>query len=279
MGTKKKKNYKNLSARRKKQLCKRVAEQNFDDDLDYDLDFDDEDFDEAEYDEEYDEDYDEEEDDWSDMSEFDAEMLRDAIHEATRERRKLLSQPDPKSLVGKCLVHIGETNNELYRKSVIYITECSKEMVRGIMINKLLLGTATLECKNKQNETVLKNVYEDLYQGGPVNPAHGFVLFPTEEDTADDPFADILGDISVSTSFGVLQEILDGEGPSKKIIAMGHCVWHRGELEWEIFNNQWLIVPSSPKLMFDTKFEDRWEYAKRESGILGGAFISHIGLA
>ncbi len=238
--------------------------------------------DEEGFDEEFElADYDDDFDDDEELSDIDTAVLREVIETATRQRRKRRQKkvPDPLSLVGKCLVHIGETNNELYRQSVIYITESSKELVRGVMINKLLLGTATLECKVKGEETVLKNVYEDLYQGGPESPANGVVIFPTDEDTAGDPFADILGDISISSSFGVLQEILDGDGPSKKIIAMGHCVWHRGELEWEIFNNQWLIVPSSPKLMFDTKFEDRWELAKQESGVYQGAFIPQIGLA
>lgn len=183
------------------------------------------------------------------------------------------------SLVGKCLVYIGNDGNELYDKSVIYITECTADIVRGIMINKLLFGTATLECKTKESDKVLRQVYEDLYQGGPENPAHGYVLFPKNEVTDKDPFAEIHDNIAVSTSFGVLQDILDGEGPSKKIIAMGHCVWHRGELEWEIFNNQWLIVPSDEAMMFDTALENRWQKAYEMSGVQLGTLIGQIGLA
>lgn len=215
-----------------------------------------------------------------DEYELDHEELAQALRTAEKQRNRRICTPAPESLVGKCLVHIGDTDNELYKQAVIYITDCSPDMVRGVMINKLLFGTATIECKTKGEDTVLKNVYEDLYQGGPENPAHGVVIFPTEEDTADDPFADILGDVSISSSFGVLQEILDGEGPSRKIIAMGHCVWRRGELEWQLFNNQWLIVPCSLKLMFDTKFEDRWELAKQESGVYKGTYITpQTGLA
>lgn len=185
------------------------------------------------------------------------------------------------SLVGKCLVYIGQENNAVYDHAVIYISECTAEMVRGIMINKLLFGTAAIECKSKPdtNDPVLKNVYEDLYQGGPENPAHGYVLFPKDDVTEKDPFADVHGDIAVSTSFGVLQDILDGEGPKKKIIAMGHCEWHRGELEWEIFNNQWLIIPSSIDIMFDTALENRWQKAKESTGYDEMLSISQVGLA
>ena len=150
------------------------------------------------------------------------------------------------------------------------------------MINKLLFGTAAIECRGKPDahDVALKNVYEDLYQGGPENPAHGYVLFPKDDTTERDPFADVHGDIAVSTSFGVLQDILDGEGPKKKIIAMGHCEWHRGELEWEIFNNQWLIIPSSIEIMFDTALENRWQRAKESTGIDEMlAITTRVGLA
>lgn len=197
-----------------------------------------------------------------------------------RANKKLHKNTPPDSLVGKCLVYIGDSSNELYNKSVIYITECSEQTVRGIMINKLLFGTASIECKNHMSgNDETRNLYEDLYQGGPENPAHGFVLFPKDDKVSEDPFAEIHGDIAVSSSFGILQEILEGIGPQKKIIAMGHCIWHRGELEWELFNNKWLIVPCNPDLMFDTDLNNRWEKAMQNSGIKRETFIKNIGLA
>ena len=188
---------------------------------------------------------------------------------------------DDSTLTGKCLVYIGSGKNVLYKVSVIYFSVSSPECVKGIMINKLLFGSAVVECRNHEDggEKDVRGVYEDLYQGGPVNPANGFVLFPSDGYFYSDPHARVQGEIAISSSFGVLQDILDGEGPDKKIIAMGHCVWKRGELEWEIFNNEWLIVPGDPKLIFDTRFEDRWEQAKKASGINLGGYIPHIGLA
>lgn len=209
------------------------------------------------------------------------EVSAPAKRVSKRRKKKKTVVDNSCSLVGKFLVHVGNSSNELYNRAVIYVTECSENHVRGIMINKLLFGTASIECKTKENDkdTLIKNVYEELYQGGPENPAHGYVLFPKEDVSGGDPFAEVLGDIAVSTSFGVLQEILDGEGPSKKIIAMGHCEWHRGELEWEIFNNQWLIIDSSTEIMFDTAFEQRWARAKALSGFDEQLAIAQVGLA
>ncbi len=196
-------------------------------------------------------------------------------------RRAKSRRSKAETLIGKCLVHIGAAHNELYDQAVIYITDITPEKIKGIMINKLLFGTAVIECKNRESakDGELRNVYEDLYQGGPENPASGFVLFPRENYYDADPYAEVNGDIAISTSFGVLQDILDGEGPDKKIIAMGHCAWKRGELEWQIFNNEWLIVPANAELMFETKYEDRWEKAKVFSNINLAGYIPQIGLA
>ncbi|MBR5598983.1 MAG: YqgE/AlgH family protein, partial [Alphaproteobacteria bacterium] len=86
-------------------------------------------------------------------------------------------------------------------------------------------------------------------------------------------------DIAISTSFGILQEILDGVGPNKKIIAMGHCKWDSGVLEWEIFNNKWLIVKSDLELLFDTSFEEKWEKAKTSSLIDMRSYMRQSGTA
>ncbi|MBQ2884768.1 MAG: YqgE/AlgH family protein [Alphaproteobacteria bacterium] len=194
----------------------------------------------------------------------------------TKIKAKKLKNDDEKSLLGKFLVYIGDASNELYDKAVVYITECDAENVRGIIINKQLFGSAAIEYKSNSGKKEIRNMYDDLYQGGPVSPAHGFVIFPNDDSRKNDPFSEVLGDVAISSSFGVLQEILEGSGPEKKIIAMGHCLWKRGELEWEIFNNKWLIVPSNLEILFDVASSERWNEAMKASGVEMGGFISNI---
>ena len=71
---------------------------------------------------------------------------------------------DDSTLAGKCLVYIGSGKNDLYKESVIYITDSSPESVKGIMINKLLFGSAVVECRNHEDggEKDVRGVYEDL---------------------------------------------------------------------------------------------------------------------
>ena len=60
---------------------------------------------------------------------------------------------------------------------------------------------------------------------------------------------------------------------------MGHCKWDAGVLEWEIFNNKWLIIQSDLHLMFDTKFDARWEKAKSLSHIDMRSYMHQSGTA
>ena len=119
----------------------------------------------------------------------DDELFSEKLPTPRRRRSKSNSKPqnlylketeEENTLVGKCLVYIGQDGNDTYNQAVIYITHCSPERVKGIMINKLLFGSAVVECHSKEDgiEKEARGVYEDLYQGGPVNPANGFVLFP-----------------------------------------------------------------------------------------------------
>ena len=60
---------------------------------------------------------------------------------------------------------------------------------------------------------------------------------------------------------------------------MGHCKWESGELEWEIFNNKWLVIQTDLSLMFDTKFDDKWEKAKDLSLIDMRSYMRQSGTA
>ena len=185
------------------------------------------------------------------------------------------------SLVGYCIVYNGKNPNNYFYNSVVYINECSSSSIKGIVVNKLLFGSATIECRKQPKSPTkeLTSIYEELYQGGPENPAHGFVLFPKDNYIVNDQYSKVLGEIAISTSFGILQDIMEGIGPNKKIIAMGHCSWDRGELEWQIFNNEWLIVPSNIELLFDTNADKRWQKARALSGINLSGYINQSGLA
>ena len=90
--------------------------------------------DEEGFDEEFElADYDDDFDDDEELSDIDTAVLREVIETATRQRRKRRQKkvPDPLSLVGKCLVHIGETNNELIGSRLSILPKAPKSWCAG----------------------------------------------------------------------------------------------------------------------------------------------------
>lgn len=60
---------------------------------------------------------------------------------------------------------------------------------------------------------------------------------------------------------------------------MGYAGWNPQQLEYEIVDNRWLVVPSNPEIMFNTPDEFKWERAIDEAGIDFSRFINATGHA
>ncbi|VEH68480.1 YqgE like protein [Rodentibacter pneumotropicus] len=50
-------------------------------------------------------------------------------------------------------------------------------------------------------------------------------------------------------------------------MALGCAGWSAGQLEQEIADNAWLVVPSNDRILFDTPYEDRYLAASQLLGI------------
>ena len=169
-------------------------------------------------------------------------------------------------LTGKCLISTLQVNDDNFAKSVIYICSHTQNGAMGFVINKKIKEFSFADL-DTQLPIDFKNPSTpiDLYQGGPLDKVRGFVLHSTDylrEDTLEPG-----GGIAISSSMEILTDIAFGAGPKSNIIALGYANWAPNQLEQEIINNQWLVVPASPELVFKTKDEDKWQTALNIAGI------------
>ena len=104
----------------------------------------------------------------------------------------------------------------------------------------------------------------DIWIGGPVEPERSWILL---HDSAPDGHAVRVCDgVFLSTSAGVLQQIIDHSAdPRTKLIA-GYAGWGPGQLDAEIAASAWLTVSIEAELLFDTPAEQMWESAIRKLG-------------
>ena len=74
-------------------------------------------------------------------------------------------------------------------------------------------------------------------------------------------------ELSVTTSFAILEAVGNNEGPERFLLAMGYAGWGAGQLDNEILENSWLSSPANNELLFDTDCEDCWQQAAKLIGI------------
>jgi putative transcriptional regulator len=71
----------------------------------------------------------------------------------------------------------------------------------------------------------------------------------------------IPGGLEMTTSRDVLEALSTGAGPSRVLVSLGYSAWAQGQLESEIGENSWLIVPADPAVIFETPVDKRYDRA------------------
>ena len=140
-------------------------------------------------------------------------------------------------------------NDSVFRKSLIYLCNHNNLGAMGIIINK------PMPLENVQNiltETGLEQLKPkiEIYFGGPVQIEIGMILHDHKYKTKGT--LNVSKSISLSSNTNIINDIIEGDGPNKFKFALGYAGWDQGQLEREIENGDWLIVPSNYDLIFNT---------------------------
>jgi len=164
------------------------------------------------------------------------------------------------------LIAMPQMADPNFHKSVTYLCEHNAEGAMGITINRPMDMTVG-EMLGQINIPVLDERLHNkqLLLGGPVQPERGFVLHSPASEW--DSSLQISKDISLTSSGDILQAIGENQGPDKFLIVLGYAGWGAGQLEKEIIENTWLNGPADHKIIFDSKFNERWAQAAETIGI------------
>lgn len=149
-----------------------------------------------------------------------------------------------------------------YSKAVVFIEEHNENGAIGLIINKpLQLNIGNMMDHLDIPITDTSIIEQTVFMGGPVGQDQGFVLHPpTKESESDNA-------IAISASKDILRKIATGKGPKDFIISLGYSGWAPGQLELEVQNNDWLLVPCNPDILFHTPTEQRWKASMELLGI------------
>lgn len=151
--------------------------------------------------------------------------------------------------------------------TVIYVCEHTEQGALGLVINRPTDLTVGALLKRIDLDLSLEiGPVQDLpvYFGGPVQTDRGFVLHAPVGGYSS---SIQLGDVALTTSRDVLQDVAQGKGPAQLLITLGYAGWGAGQLESEMSQNAWLNVGASNDILFNTPSESLYEVALAQLGI------------
>lgn len=178
---------------------------------------------------------------------------------------------DSIDLTGKLLIAMPGLIDSQFDRSVVYICAHSGDGAMGVIVNKpsegVLLGDLVEQLDLGDGTGNGKAVRDMIVHfGGPVEHGRGFVLHSAD-------YVSSISTLQVDAQFGmtatldVLEELAEGHGPARAIMALGYAGWGPGQLENEILANGWLTCDATPDLVFDANDAGKWAAALKGLGV------------
>lgn len=195
-------------------------------------------------------------------------------------RTPTLPSSAPASLAGQLLIAMPGMNDPRFAHSVILLCAHDEEHAMGIAINTPMRGI-TVEGLLKQlgiaNESLADPDQAVLF-GGPVENERGFVLHSLDWHR-DGMTLPVTPGVGLTTARDILEDMGQGAGPHFSSVAVGYAGWGPGQLEEELRANAWLTCAASRSLIFDDRYDDKWQKAIATLGVSAAHLSGHSGRA
>lgn len=169
-------------------------------------------------------------------------------------------------LSNRLLVALPALHDPHFARGVALVCQHDAEGAMGVMVNRpseYTLGEVLQQMGIASDDEGLQS--RMVLAGGPVHPERGFVVHDGG-DGWDSTLA--VGDgLYLTTSRDVLEAMARGEGPSQAVVALGCAGWGPGQLEQELLEDSWLMVPARREVLFELPLEQRWQAAAGSIGV------------
>lgn len=182
-----------------------------------------------------------------------------------------------KSLSGNFLISTPQMPDPRFQEQVVYLCAHNEEGAMGLVINNPNPEVTLREVLQGANLPIPEGLLPPIYMGGPVEIDAGFVLYSS--DYVNSNSLEVSPDIFLSRDTKLLEDISLGEGPRHYLFMLGYAGWGAGQLEAELVDNSWLIVPGSFEILFKTPDELKWKLAAHSFGIDIAVFGDVVGNA
>ena len=155
---------------------------------------------------------------------------------------------------GKILVARRQLLDPNFARTVILLVHHDEEGTAGLIINrqtKIPLSRLSKEMEGAKGRS------DPLYLGGPVEQSGLMALLRsrTKPEDAKPVFADIY---LISVKAALEKTMASGVASSVFRLYLGYAGWDAGQLEWEMGQDAWDVLPANAGIVFDPHPESLW---------------------
>ncbi len=167
------------------------------------------------------------------------------------------------SLAPALLVSMPQLIEPNFSRSLVLLCEHAPEGAFGLIVNKPADIPAASAVRIEPKIVAPNNL--PLLMGGPVDPERGWILTASAPET---PEAQNIGaGLFLSASPLLLRRVLTTRpAPPRTHVLAGYAGWGPGQLDAELAESSWLIMPVELDLVFDVPPASAWEAAIRRLG-------------
>ena len=170
------------------------------------------------------------------------------------------------SLSGQLLVATSSLDDPNFAHTVVYLIQHDQEGAIGLVINRVIATGPLSELLEGFGMAPDNGTQAQIrvHYGGPVEQGEAFILHSSDYRTSDTVLLE--DGVALSTSLDVLRDIAEGRGPKHSLFALGYAGWGEGQLETELAQGAWEVVPADEALLFDQQVETKWQRAQDSRG-------------
>ncbi len=190
-----------------------------------------------------------------------------------------------KNLRHHFLVATDRLNDTPFNQAVIYV--CQHDGREGAMGVRVNAPTEDINFNDVAHGMGIEdlliagyNRQPTLLNGGPVDTNKGIIIHTPDYRLKNS--IDIGPGVTLSATGGIVKDIARGMGPKKMNFCLGYAGWTVGQLENEIIENDWLVLPADESILFKTAHKNRYSACTAALGLNAlnfGSANQPIGLA
>lgn len=167
------------------------------------------------------------------------------------------------SLAPALLLSMPQLIDPNFARAVVLLCEHTEEGAFGLVVNRPAEATAAEAVELDPPVTGANDM--PLLIGGPVEPYRGWIL--SARPSPEPETRPLGGGLFLSASQQVLREVLSARpAPPRTAVLAGYAGWVPGQLDAELAESAWLVMPVELDLIFEIPPAAAWEMAIRRLG-------------